>query len=221
MHEAGERAVDEAGLLADRVDVAARQPLVDAGDDAVPVAQQEERHDRRDDDERQQVREREPARQEPLDERGGIAQGRGGNPARHVLAAFAMSSGESICRAISSERIDLLAAERDRLRHERRELHRLELQERQHQQQQQHEPDEEQRQHDRRRERARHVPPFEPVDHGIEEIGDGAAGDERQEDAGEQPQRGHEKRERAEPEIGHAARHQALSRAGPRTQRTR
>ena len=35
-----------------------------------------------------------------------------------------------------------------------------------------------------RRERARHAPALEPVDHGIEEIGDGAAGDERQKDAG-------------------------------------
>ena len=164
--EPGQVAVDQPDLLAHDLGLAARQPAVDAVDQTVPVAQQIEGHDRRDEDERQDVGERQPAAQEVGQRARYPAENVAGLGA-HLVAQLAQIEVEAGLHH-GDERIDAAAQHLDIGRRALHEGHDLLLQQRL----QQHDGDNQDRRgddgDDAGGERPRGAAALQPVAAGVE-----------------------------------------------------
>jgi hypothetical protein len=221
-NEAGQRGVEQPQLLADHGGVGARQPAVDPGNHPVPVAQQVERHDRGYEQECEKVKQRDALAPQTADDAphprdhvagvgaGGLAQ------ALDVLGRKAgvhgLHQGDGPFAEPGHILRDVLQ-KRDELRLQQR-----------HQQDQGDEPDAEEGGEDEGGgDAARESPALQPVDGGVEEIGDRHPDHERQQDPAEQVKRGQDGRDARRPEERlYRGRHRAPpTSAVPRYQRTR
>ncbi len=184
--EAGQRHVDQVRLLMDRREVLARQAWIDPLDDEVPVAQQIERDDGRDDEQRDDVERNLKAANERAEESDREL----GHVAEMGLHELGNLGRAALFGEIAAGRIDergsLALDRRDVARQVVQELDELSVQNGHQQRKDQHEGYEEQRRHEGRRPGARETGPFQPVADRIEQIGDGEAGDERKEDVAEE-----------------------------------
>ncbi len=156
-----------------------RHPAIERRDDDFPVAQQEERHDRGDEDERQHVGDGDPAGQHAAQEIADPAHQLLQLLAGRVLQLVHVFGRQPVLQQLE-QRIQLVLADLHIGREAVDELPELRLEQRYQQQHEGDDHDQRRDQHERGADRARHVPAFQPPDQRVEKERERRADEKRQ-----------------------------------------
>ncbi len=208
-HEAGEGFVHKPRLLADGVGMLARQQRIDMREHPVPIAQEVEGDDGRDEDQRQDVHQGQAAGHQGAERLQGPVDRAAGEVPRSLADLRGLASGLA---QVLDERLNALAHGLDDRGEAFDEADHLVIQGGEQEQEQEGDDDDEGDRHHSRRQRPAKPHALQPVAEGIEEIGHRRAGDEGRQHLAQEIERQDADRERRKPEpplpraAGHAPR---------------